>query len=56
MDGRRWFAELREDIERADMLVSLGSFLALYQTGNDLPAYLELIGRKLDGGALLPAS
>ena len=51
MDGGRWFAELRQKIEQADILVSLGRFLALYQTGSELAAFLELIGKKLDSGA-----
>ena len=32
MDGGRWFAELRQKIEQADILVSLGRSFALYQT------------------------
>jgi hypothetical protein len=50
MDGQKWLSDLRKGIEDADILVCLGSFHALAQSGDDLAALLELIQQKIDGG------
>ena len=44
MDGRKWLSDLKKGIEDSDILLCLGSFHALAQSGDDL------IQQKIDGG------
>src|SRR5262245_7210597 len=50
MEGKDWFRDLRTGLEEADIIICLGSFLALYKTGDQLHEYMDLIASKLNAG------
>src|SRR4051812_46364859 len=50
MDGKEWLDRLRGELEEADIIVGLGNFLALMQSGSELGSLLALISRKIDSG------
>jgi hypothetical protein len=50
VDGMAWLARLRSELEEADMIVGLGNFLALMQSGSELSSVLALLSRKIESG------
>jgi hypothetical protein len=50
MDGARWFSSLREGITGSDILVCLGNFHALLQSGTRISEFLTMIRDKIDSG------
>jgi hypothetical protein len=51
MSGPQWLGSLRDKLERADIIVSLGNYLALLQSNHELPCMLDIIRRKIDAGS-----
>lgn len=47
MDGERWLSDLRSGLQDADIIVGLGNFIALMQSGNDLENMLAIIHQKI---------
>lgn len=50
MEGTAWLARLRDKLEEADIIIGLGNFLALMQSGTELSSILDQLRQKIDSG------
>jgi hypothetical protein len=50
MDARRWLCDLRNGLQDANIIVGLGNFLALMQSGKDIETMQGIIREKIVSG------
>jgi hypothetical protein len=50
VDGARWLSDLRSELEGADVIIGLGNFLAVRQSGTELESLLGLMRQKISSG------
>ncbi len=49
-NGLEWLAKVRSELADADIIIGLGNFLALFQSGTELESLLALLRSKIDAG------